>query len=230
MYGLGSFHLFSSTLRPYISKQYCLRLRAPSQRIARGYTYIYIYIYTYICGGLREPLFPTLAAGDLVQPCAQMGRHKPWVTLVRAPCIAQGSVDLVRALCSATLCVPCACLCATLCAHEGGMGGKKSNPGVCIGFKIGLCIKCFISLCAPLPVHKGHPTLCASLPLAPCPPLWKDSSVTVLLCCNITVLHCYCDTEGSSCISEVLPVSLPFEVVRSGCALPFPHNHCFTTI
>ena len=37
--------------------------------------------------------------------------------------------------------------------------------------------------------------------LAPGTPLWKDSSVTVLLYCSITVLRCYRDAEGSSCIS-----------------------------
>ena len=59
---------------------------------------------------------PNHVRGNLVQPCAQIGRHKPYADLVRAPCLVQGLVDLVRALCLTTLCVPCACLCVTLCA------------------------------------------------------------------------------------------------------------------
>ena len=35
--------------------------------------------------GLRRPLFLNTAAGHLVLPCAQMGRHKPCANLVRAP-------------------------------------------------------------------------------------------------------------------------------------------------
>ena len=54
--------------------------------------------------------------------------------------------------------------------------------------------------------------------LAPGTPLWKDGSVTALLYCSITVLHCYRDTEGSSCISVGSSCIAAFQVVRSGCA------------